>query len=47
MQLYNLCPTPTVLELADIFKIKPEVVLDEIVFSLDSWEYGFYFFVTT
>ena len=27
MQLYNLCPTPTVLELADKFKIKPEDLL--------------------
>ena len=32
-------PTPTVLELAYRSKIKPKGVLDDVIISLDSWEY--------
>jgi len=34
----DLLPTPTMLELADRSKIKPEGVLEDIFISLDSWE---------
>jgi hypothetical protein len=34
-----LCPTPTVLELADRTTIKPVGVLDDILVTLASWEY--------
>jgi len=37
--LSHLRPTPTVLELAYRYKIKPEGVLDNVIISLDSWEY--------
>ena len=37
--LSHLCPTPTMLELADRSKIKPEGVSDNVIISLDSWEY--------
>eukprot|EP00253_Pinus_taeda_P028431 PITA_28431 len=37
--LSHLRPTPTMLELADRSKIKPEGVLDDVIISLDSWEY--------
>ena len=37
--LTNLRPTPTVLELADRSTIKPEGILDDLVISVDSWEY--------
>jgi hypothetical protein len=39
LNLCNLRPTPTALELADRSKIKPEGVLEDIIVSLDSWEY--------
>eukprot|EP00253_Pinus_taeda_P028253 PITA_28253 len=39
LRLSHLRPTPTVLELADRSKIKPEGVLDDVIISLDSWEY--------
>lgn len=39
LQLSHLRPTPTVLELADRSKIKPEGVLYDVIISLDSWEY--------
>jgi hypothetical protein len=32
-------PTPTILELADRSTIKPEGVIDDLVISVDSWEY--------
>jgi hypothetical protein len=41
----NLHPTPTILELADRSKIKPEGVLDDVIVSLDSWEYPIDFMV--
>lgn len=34
---FDLLPTPTMLELADRSKVKPEGVLEDIVISLDSW----------
>lgn len=37
--LVHIHPTPTVLELTDRSKIKSEGVLDDVVVSLDSWEY--------
>ena len=37
--LTNLRPTPTVLELADRSTIKPEGILDDLIISVDSWEY--------
>ena len=39
LRLSHLRPTPTVLELADRSKIKPEGVLEDVIISLDSWEY--------
>ena len=39
IRLSNICPTPTVLELADRSKIKLEGVLDDVIISLDSWKY--------
>ena len=37
--LVHISPTPTMLELVDRSKIKLEGVLDDVVISLDSWEY--------
>lgn len=37
--LSHIHPTLTVLELEDISKIKPDGVLDDVVVSIDSWEY--------
>ena len=37
--LVHIRPTPTVLKLADKSKIKLEGMLDDVVISLDSWEY--------
>ena len=39
LQLSHLRPTPNVLELADKSKIKPKGVLDDVIISVDSWEY--------
>ena len=39
LDILNLRPTPTMLELADRSRIKPEGVLDDEIVSLDSWEY--------
>jgi len=43
--LVHIHPTPTMLELIDRSKIKPEGVLDGVVISLDSWEYPIDFIV--
>ena len=43
--LTNLRPTPTILELADRSTIKPEGILDDLVISVDSWEYPTEFLV--
>ena len=37
--LVHIPPTPTVLELEDRYKMKPEGVLDDPLVSLDYWEY--------
>ena len=37
--LTNLRTTPTILELADRSTIKPEGILDDLVISVDLWEY--------
>eukprot|EP00253_Pinus_taeda_P008331 PITA_08331 len=39
LRLSHLCLTPIVLELTDRSRIKPEGVLDNVIISLDSWEY--------
>ena len=39
LHLTQIHPTPTVLELVDRFKIKMEGLLDEVIVSIDSWEY--------
>ena len=39
LRLSNLRPTPTILEMADRSTIKPEGVVDNVVVSVDSWEY--------
>lgn len=43
--MLNIQPTPTVLELVDRSKIKPEGILDDVVVALDSWEYSVDFLV--
>lgn len=45
LNLPNIRPTPTILELVDHSKINPEGVLDDIVVALDSWEYPVDFLV--
>lgn len=42
---FDFLPTPTMLELADRSKVKREGVLEDIVVSLDSWEYPVNFYV--
>ena len=37
--LADLKPTPTILEMTDISTIKLEGILDDLVVSIDSWEY--------
>ena len=42
MQNLNICnlrPTPTILEMADRSRVKPKCVVDYVIVSLDSWEY--------
>lgn len=39
IELDHIRPTPTVLELEDISKIKLDGVLNDVVVSMDSWEY--------
>ena len=43
--LTNLRPTPIILELADRSTIKLEGILDDLVISVDSWEYHVDFLV--
>ena len=45
LHLTNLRPTTTVLELADRSKITPEGILEDIIVSLDTWEYPIDFMV--
>ena len=37
--LTNLRPTQTILEMADKSTIKPDGIVDNLVVSVDSWEY--------
>ena len=37
--LTNIKPTPTISELEDRSTIKPEGILDDLIISVDSWEY--------
>ena len=39
LKIYNIRPTPTILELVDRSKVKPEGVVDDVIVSIDSWEY--------
>ena len=41
----NIRPTTTILELADRSKITPKGILEDIIVSLDSWEYPIDFIV--
>ena len=41
----NLRPTTTILELDDRSKIAPKGILEDIIVSLDSWQYPIYFVV--
>ena len=43
--LTNLRPTPNVLELVDRSTIKTEGILDDLIISIDSWEYPTNFLV--
>ena len=45
LKIYNIRPTPTILELADRSKVKPEGVVDDVIISIDSWEYPVYFII--
>ena len=36
LNIYNIRPTPTILELANRSKVKPEGVVDDIIGSIDS-----------
>ena len=45
LNIPNIRPTHTMLELANRSKIKPEGVLDDEVVTLDSWEYPIDFFI--
>ena len=39
LNIYNIKPTPTILELVDRSKVKLEGVIDDVIVSIDSWEY--------
>ena len=39
LNIYNIRRTSTILELADRSKVKPEGVVDDVIVSIDSWEY--------
>ena len=45
LKIYNIRPTPTILELADRSKVKHEGVVDDVIASIDSWEYPVYFII--
>jgi hypothetical protein len=45
LQLPGLRPTPIVLQLADRSTVKPEGMLEDIIVSVDSWEYPVDFMV--
>jgi len=39
MRLHNILPTPIVFELTDRSKHRPEGILEDVIVTLDSWEY--------
>lgn len=45
LKLPNIRPTTTSLELADRSKVVPKGILEDIIVSLDSWEYPVYFLI--
>ena len=45
LNIPNIRPTPTMLELADRSKIKSKGVLDNETVSIESWEYPVDFFI--
>ena len=45
LNIYNIGPTPTILELTNRSKVKPEGVVDDVIFSIDSWEYPIDFII--
>ena len=45
LDIYNIKPTPTILELADRSKVKLEGVVDDVIVSIDSWEYPIDFII--
>ena len=47
LQLPNLRQNPIVLELADHSRVKPVGILQDVIISLDYWEYPVDFLVVT
>ena len=47
LKLPNILYIPTLLQLADRSVIKPDGVLEDILVSLDSWEYPVDFMILT
>jgi hypothetical protein len=43
--LHNILPPPIVFQLVDRSKLKTEGILEDVIVSLDSWEYPKYFYV--
>lgn len=39
LQLVNLQPTQTILQLVDRSTVKPKGIIEDLVIALDSWEY--------
>ena len=39
LKIYNIRPTPNILEFPDRSKVKHEGVVDDVIVSIDSWEY--------
>ena len=39
LKFYNIRPPPTIQELADRSKVKPEGIVDDVIVSIDLWEY--------
>lgn len=39
LNITNLRPTPTVLQIADSSTVRPDGMVEDIVVTLDSWEY--------
>ena len=45
LNIYNIRPTPTILELENRSKVKPKGVVDDVIVSIDSWEYPIDFII--